>query len=235
LDEGDGFILEILHQGDSPGKVLGTLRGAKIKDKGMAILSTSSLVAMSETHWWKRVGDRKTLTVIGLPIILMLLAEIALLFIIHPWRAAHLVPVDAYNLATLDGQNDFATAVRDMGQIYTPLAAAALALFPLFLLVFVSLVWRLQRRPIPLSILHRKYFKVASPESLVQEPKDDNQRTITKGRYSVITLGASLGLNAHGQLARKGWNVDEVSAAQCRKEISCGLTPHRRRRVGDPA
>lgn len=187
LDSGDGVVLEILHHLPVPAELVGTVKGAKIKDSGAVELGPDAraLLQMSgpRRYWMARTVPGR-ITDIAMVVYMLLLAASSGLILANRQRAK-LVDPSKYNLSTLSGQSEFAAHVPDttdpfLATYFPWLTLAAAVVFLAFIL------WRfssLSRRAIPRTIVSEDLQEVpakrssqrsdaASPPSLVADNRN---------------------------------------------------------------
>lgn len=153
LDENDGGVLEVLHRGDKPAALKGTIRGAKIRAVADSDLSPSARTA-SRLPAAKRFfapGPGRSLRFLwaaNLILGLVALGGIAFLLSQVFGRLPMLVNPGAYDLSTVEGQADFAKRVFDSGQ-GSQLIGETLPLYIIMATVIVVMLalitWRLLR------------------------------------------------------------------------------------------
>ncbi len=139
LDQGDGGVFEILHQGASP-SLAGTVVGAVIRKRSDKNLTPRALNWMRDRSWRRRVLGRiqagNLTKATAIPPVLFTLAAIPITII--EWlrhRHPRLINPTHYALATLAGQAKFAAKVQSAGQL-SPLILAVLVFT--VILVFAS-------------------------------------------------------------------------------------------------
>lgn len=164
LDEGDGFIVEIIHQGSTAGEVAGTVRGAAVVDKGTGDLTGSALDAVQQ-GWrrrvWSRLGRRRLVPLVATAVVALGLS-VAVILIDKPWREPSLVSPAAYKLTTLDGQREFAQQVRERGS--TGPLTWVLLFYPLLVGAPIgALLATVGRRVVPVSVLRERYHADDEP------------------------------------------------------------------------
>jgi hypothetical protein len=128
LDEGDGALIEVLHEGAAKPELTGTVRGATLSARGTGVdLSPAELLWMRDERWWSRLRNRLKRPGISakrrpralLPLIAAGLMQVVLLGYIA-WDTTHdrrpaLIPAQQYDLDTVKGQKHFADDVRERG------------------------------------------------------------------------------------------------------------------------
>jgi hypothetical protein len=172
LDEGDGFILEIIHQGDSPGVVTGTLRGAEVQDRGKGELSPKALGAIVEKSLEgkaKNIASRcLEFLSAAFPVFMLVVGLLAF----RPFREPRLIPLDEFNLRTLEGQNDFASKVGFVGKIDVVLSIGIYLLLAGMVVAILGTAWGFRskmRRQVPRSI-HKNYLGASSKSATTEGP-----------------------------------------------------------------
>ncbi len=171
LDESDGFVAEILHQGSEAAMLRGTVRGARVVDRGSRIINRRLLGA---TFWRRfRATDDKLTTAVEVVIFPLFLATFVVLFLANLyWGPPQLVPVDGAQLATLSGQLEFCVARTAVGlQDRTVQIATAVAL-PGMLVMWLGLMRSKYRRPVPASIKPFASDVPAEPEGVGSDDLD---------------------------------------------------------------
>lgn len=142
LDSGDGAVVEIIHQGNKPVDVTGTVRGSTIERGGDTNLSSIKLALLASSGYWKRFRSywftKKRLARFTLLAVypIGMLATFVTLWFQSRRRHPMLAPLDKYNLSTIQGQAAFARQVNQTGAqdlfptlwIVTPLIAVAILL-----------------------------------------------------------------------------------------------------------
>jgi hypothetical protein len=118
LDSGDGFIVEVMHRGDRPPTLKGTIVGAKVRGRGDLELTPRSLDWMRESTRRSRVRTRLAATdrrhrIIILLAIVAPLVVLAIEVVLNALDPTGLVDVHEFDLATIQGQRDFASDVRE--------------------------------------------------------------------------------------------------------------------------
>ncbi|MEU3118566.1 hypothetical protein ABZ652_31185 [Micromonospora chalcea] len=182
LDAGDGAVLEIIHQGTTPARLVGTIRGATIVDKGSANLSLAALARLSKKNRLRRLIDyhftdarsslRFALAIGGT---LGLLLGFFLRFSVYnPFRRGRFVDPNKYDLTNLDGQADFARKVTEVGKLdlFTAmgLGATVLAVLAVVVLAVVA-VWSPMRQVVPAGIL-QEWFVIQKEWAGVDEERN---------------------------------------------------------------
>jgi hypothetical protein len=117
LDAGDGAIFEVIHQGTKQSTILGTIRGAKIRNYGDVELDPEDLEAIGKSRLHRhfdpapisRLTSLAGYFVIGSIFTILAVAAAAS---VHP---GHLINPNGYNLRTMTGQSAFAQAVQNSG------------------------------------------------------------------------------------------------------------------------
>ncbi|MGY4899251.1 hypothetical protein ACWEEK_27165 [Micromonospora aurantiaca (nom. illeg.)] len=171
LDADDGAVLEVIHQGEVPARIAGTIRGATIVDKGSADLSTSSLWMLREKSWfrrvfryhfteWRSVLRFGTLTGAAAAVPVTLVSQFPR---VNPLRNGRIVDPGRFDLSSLKGQADFARKVTEVGRpdFNTAVGSAILIVAGLaaFIIALVTLFGP-TRQVIPSRILH-EWFMVS--------------------------------------------------------------------------
>lgn len=156
LDRGDGFVIEVLHRGTQPAVLQGTLPGTTWGAPKTAAL-TRGARAMARKPWIARFASmftrgfsRAAVLVLGL-IGVVTFGYIGVNNFIR-WMTPEIVSIQNFDLDTLEGQREFATAVTKGGNVDTItgwtnliyLATAAL---------FVAIFYVSTRTAVPRSIL----------------------------------------------------------------------------------
>jgi hypothetical protein len=165
LDEGDGAVLEILHEGtEQKPRLLGTIRGAALHGASSARLSPGALEAVATRSritrlrkyvWSPQVGVRLRL----LLVVFFTAASFALsgFLLFRFFHEPHLVDVRQYPLNTLDGQRKFSDEVNRLNPVGSssriPVVTSAVALISIQVVAITYLFYRLTRAVIPPSIV----------------------------------------------------------------------------------
>jgi hypothetical protein len=164
LDEGDGGVIEVIHEGSARPTVTGTIRGASLQPGARtADLRPDSLQWMRRPRWRDRTKhrlrrardpkSRRTLRRLAILIAAQILV-FGIAFTVEYFQHRHPRVVDPadYNLKTLDGQSKFAHAVRDHGRPESEWAFILPALLFLILPPLTFVIAILGWRSIPRSI-----------------------------------------------------------------------------------
>lgn len=143
LDAGDGGVLEVLHWGDAPAWLEGTIRGSKIRWIRFADLGPRGR-AKARTPRFRRVfslGDNRALRLISIAAFLLGVAVLVLglIYVNVSIREPDLVPPDDYKLTTLEGQSEFAREIQREG-IYNPNPTVLGVMFGAYGLLFVMAI-----------------------------------------------------------------------------------------------
>lgn len=168
MDPGDGLVVEVLHAGERRARLLGTLRGAVVSNRGEAALSASYLDLVAEQSRRKRwksarvrivdhvreLGLRRLLPTFGGVLIPM---AVMLGTYYFQARSPEVVDPSAYKLDTLSGQAEFAEEVQaeglpDREDLWVVLAMLAIVVAGIGLGI-VLLYIQLTRLVIPRSIV----------------------------------------------------------------------------------
>jgi hypothetical protein len=119
LEEGDGFVIEILHKSDDYPELAGTVRGAPLREQ-MAFISIETM-RNAQKNWVRRLGRPRLVIPVGA----LLAATLALAWIAVPTLPLfvgdpQLVEADRFDVATLEGQRDLSKAIREAGNLEGP-------------------------------------------------------------------------------------------------------------------
>lgn len=161
LDVSDGGMLEVIHTGNVPVRVSGTLKGVTMHEPIGASLSDSSLEAVREKRW-KRIamlGEKSKLLVAVMIILLsagLTLFSSASAKLVTLLREPKLVSPTSFDLAQIEGQSRFAAQVDKLGSVEVRdfiLVILIMAFGLLLSLLVVRVVVKLTRAIIPKSIL----------------------------------------------------------------------------------
>lgn len=119
LDGGDGGVFEVLHCGDKPARIVGTIPGAKISEGQRGDLSAEGRAKLRTARIRRIVGfeGRRPLRflTISTVVIVVVLVGAALLTWMTLTREPELVALGPYDLTTIDGQADFSKEVQRVG------------------------------------------------------------------------------------------------------------------------
>lgn len=119
LDAGDGAVIEVVHQKDSSPTVLGTIRGASLRDRGSATLTQEALENVRVRNWfrrfWRRTNWSTRIMVPLLAAISVGALSVAAFGIFRLIGRPTLVQPDLYDLSTVEGQAQFADRVNLVG------------------------------------------------------------------------------------------------------------------------
>lgn len=145
LDPKDGMVIEVLHHGEAAAKLVGTLRGATIKDRGEAPLNPRVLEVASTGSAWAMYFHRSgshgrrfpRLRAVTPPAVQLLLLGY-LFFVFFRWIfvEAEVVPYRDFAMDTLEGQQLFLAAAEDAGVH----SASYTFLLPVMMLSVVAMV-----------------------------------------------------------------------------------------------
>jgi hypothetical protein len=126
LDAGDGGVIEVLHRGRTAPMVVGTVKGAKIRQIGSRIdLSPSAVAWMAESsrlgrlkQRYRMVMERRLLRRLFLAVVIASLLNIGVSsfpLIFDGLRKPRLIDPSKFDLHTLQGQYDFSSMVASNG------------------------------------------------------------------------------------------------------------------------
>lgn len=172
LDEGDGFILEVVHRGGIAAALAGTVRGATIDNRGEVVLSPKALTRVAGGSWWRRARRRLHWADIG---ILAALLMLGILLASHNelLHNPQLVPAGNYDLGTLSGQQAFSDEVarfRETSAIVWPLLAS----LSLALLGVVLRQFRSARQFFPPSIVQQMHVDIDKAKGSADDVTREN-------------------------------------------------------------
>ena len=163
LDAGDGFVVDVLHEGPKVPRVLGTARGVKILDRGDAALSVDALRAVAFKNpyrrfktWAPRRSFRTALMSFGFTLIYILGGAGVLIAALFLYEDPEVVDASKFDLATIEGQDAFASEVRS-SNMYESTMYIGFAVLSVGLLSSVALILfigRFAKRHIPVLILN---------------------------------------------------------------------------------
>lgn len=131
LDPGDGAIIEVLHEGDSPARLAGTIPGAAITTVAPSNLAPAARRQLRSGPVRRLFAkSRRRLTVLLLAALVLGVAGLVagtqlLLWLIN--RAPEMVDINLFDLTTLEGQSLFSDEVSRVGAL-SPLGQASLYL-----------------------------------------------------------------------------------------------------------
>lgn len=115
LDAGDGSVFEIVHIGPEKPVLLGTVRGAKIRDCGNTRLGLKTLSQLRKSLIRSFLEDVPIKAQINILLYFfggIFLTVFAIAAAIVSSGPGKLIDIRNYNLRTISGQSDFASAVR---------------------------------------------------------------------------------------------------------------------------
>lgn len=145
LDPKDGMVIEVLHHGEASAELVGTLRGATIKDRGEDALNPRVLEVASTGSAWAMYFHRSgrhgrrfpRLSAVTPPLVQLLLLGY-LLYVFFRWIfvEAELVPYRDFAMDTLEGQQRFLAAAENAGVH----SASYTLLLPIMMLSVVAMV-----------------------------------------------------------------------------------------------
>lgn len=171
LDAGDGGVLEVLHTGRTPARVVGTIPGAKLGSVARAGLGPGARKAVRSTRWQRtkilikqqrrRIFGWAMVTAGALGLVIG-----ALTSLIDFLREPKLVDPSRYALDTLEGQLEFAKAIRENGTFDWGLVVTLVAVLIFGLTIDIIYV--------------RRFIKMTTaiiPRSIVAEDVDANDRS----------------------------------------------------------
>jgi hypothetical protein len=120
LDPRDGGVFEVLHRGESPARIAGTIPGAKIKASRFGNLSPRDreVVRRSRMRRMFSLKGRRTRSLLGLIVLCALtVAAFAVIGLVLLSREPSLVAPGAYDLTTIEGQADYARQISSRGAV----------------------------------------------------------------------------------------------------------------------
>lgn len=158
LDANDGAILKVVHEGLEEPRLVGTLRGAKIRPKNAIELTSKRLEVAAHASLWRRFKATVLADVSGslapqiAPVVFIFLAIFGV-FILGRLQSHsfELLDPSKFDFSSPAGQDAFATEVRarqNDGQAWI----GVLLVTALVALVIATVVG-LMRRPVPLTLL----------------------------------------------------------------------------------
>jgi hypothetical protein len=115
LDAGDGSVFEIVHIGPEKPVLLGTVRGAKIRDCGNTRLGLKTLSQLRKSLVRSFLEDTPIKAQINILLSFfggILFAALGIVVAIGSSEPGKLIDIENYNLRTISGQSDFASAVQ---------------------------------------------------------------------------------------------------------------------------
>lgn len=205
LDAGDGGVFEVLHQGEVKASPTGTIRGAKLRNRGTADLDPTTLQARAAKSFKASFlhavsGKRgKGGKLRAASLVLVLLMPIGMAgFMLHTAvrinndlkREPQLVPVDQFDISTLQGQQEFIELAVEAGFRRDPagqgqLVISLVVMVILYIAIDAFMVWYLVRHRLPASILTEMIGTSKTEEApssqtgdrqAVSDPIEDGQR-----------------------------------------------------------
>jgi hypothetical protein len=158
LDAGDGAVFEIVQEGTARPELSGTIMGAKVRQVESTKLSPGELEKMA-AKWWKSDRFRGSVSLMLWSALLLAILVASTLTAIHPAvGTGTLINTKDYNLRTLQGQQNFATAVRAEPQpIGRTGGLAGVVVCTVILLIIGYVLYRRLRRRVPRSIVALRY------------------------------------------------------------------------------
>jgi hypothetical protein len=159
IDASDGFIIELLHIKPDPARLEGTVRGAVIKREKADISSVA--IDKAAAKWFLRLKHQPAKRLISLGGICLVslvgATTMGWLFVDIASKVPRMVDISRFDLNQLEGQRDFATAVRDTGNT-DPNSITRSLWFPAAYIAFILsapayFVINSLRAPIPRSIV----------------------------------------------------------------------------------
>lgn len=115
LDGTDGAIIEIIHRGPSKPTILGTLKGADMRNVGPRVIGSNVLDAKHKSRarrWVSYVVNKRNASLIA-AMVTLLVTFFIILLTNNLGESNHLINVHAYKLNTINGQVAFAQAVSN--------------------------------------------------------------------------------------------------------------------------
>lgn len=159
LDKLDGGVLEVLHTGDNPARIVGTIPGVTLKKPRKALFEASPHTGtVKAPRWWRprdRRARRRLVNLVFAIMATLYTAAIGLFLAVFAFREPRLVDESAFDLNTISGQGDFALAITRAGSIdtFSLLALSGLFGFSIFLAVGLWVVFARSGGGVPKSIL----------------------------------------------------------------------------------
>jgi hypothetical protein len=174
MDGGDGAVIEVLHYGDTPANLVGTIPGARITRPRRANLSPEGRRRI-RTGQWRALSplDRFFTLAMGITITLGFLVTAfgVVATTIAGRREPELADVSVFDLETTSGQAEFAREVtRLTGDYGVPVVAMFAALAVLMAFVVLGVV-AFTRYPVPKSVV-----------ALDSDPDEDEPRLKRRSR-----------------------------------------------------
>lgn len=120
LDAGDGLIIEVLHRGNSPIEVMGTIRGASFRDRGRATLTPHVIRTVAAKSLIARVkyrfsGRQKYVGISLLTVLILMIGMSIYSATISFGSATNPIAIADMDLSTLEGQRQFIAAANSAG------------------------------------------------------------------------------------------------------------------------
>jgi hypothetical protein len=173
LDPGDGGVLEVLHKGESPARIVGTIPGARIRISRPGDLSPRGRANARRRRlrrmFWTAGRRSRPLALVALSA----LSVIALCIVGLIWfsREPALVAPGAYDLTSIAGQAEYARQISNrgaVGRFEVVMFVSLVVTYSLFFIVSVGLV------------LFRS--RAAVPSHIVQNDADEKPANMPAGR-----------------------------------------------------
>lgn len=177
LDHNDGGIVEVIHSGSGPIRVQGTIRGADLRSVGGADLGPQARAAVRASRFGRisfmnHSGKRRVIYFLATGIMGLALFVVAVVVILMSLRDPQLVDATVFNLSTISGQSDFASAVRGTGKVNYPVIwmSAGMGVAGLFLFgTGMASFWTATRAAIPQEITRNDIQSVSENDDNIQE------------------------------------------------------------------
>ena len=168
LDSGDGGVIEVLHVGPEPPRLLGTVKGARLRRVKGAEHALSN-EGLQERAGGKSTRRLKTARLFGVVtgVMLAMMLSVTAYAMARGTRSPGLVDIKAFDLSTPQGQRAFAeTAIHQGPPINSGWLVVASTVYLFFLAFNLLLILRILKSPIPRTIVR--------PEDLLED-FDDSQ------------------------------------------------------------
>ncbi|QEA28987.1 hypothetical protein FGL91_10710 [Microbacterium sp. CBA3102] len=201
LDAGDGGVLEVLHIGDEPARIAGTVRGAKVRTAVASDLSPrgrSARVLPARMRLFSGPGRGQRIFWTGNLILALVGIGLAVSFMFTRLnRTPMLVERSGYDLGSIEGQAEFAQRVASQGEAASD--PTFIVLFIVMSLFYVALL-------IIASLRLLKSLRAAEPASIFAFDEDgaggasitEQEAKTTQGRGEVVNVSGGTVLRNEG-------------------------------------